>query len=222
MGRNTYAKGNVVNFFVNFLTLLHKGAKNGAFRHILKELCFTGKAQTVQILYIRKKFGDNMKFSHVFAMAGFVAASFGFVACSDDSSSSPSENTNDSSSSVESSTDSEDVALDCSVSDGVKVVKPAAGDVFKMGDTITVVYGSDVQGSGYRFLFKTSEDDAGQDMLEESAGPEEPDGKTCYVQKVVLSGDDDVAAPSDAAIIRVIPYEKTSKGANSAAFKVTE
>lgn len=143
-----------------------------------------------------------MKFSSVFSMACFVAASFGFVACSDDSSSSPSDET-----------------LDCTVKDGVKVVAPKAGDTFKMGDAITVVYGSDVAGSGYRFVFKTSEDDAGLDMLDESAGPKEPDGKTCYEQKVVL--DIEYAQPSDEAIIRVIPYEKTAKGANSETFKVT-
>ena len=58
------------------------------------------------------------------------------------------------------------------------------------------------------------------DMLEESAGPEKPDGKTCYEQKVVLTKD--VAKTTDNAIIRVVPYEKTSKGSNSGTFKVTK
>ncbi len=111
-------------------------------------------------------------------------------------------------------------ASECSVTDGVKVVYPKGGETFKMGDTITVVYGSDVQGSGYRFVFKTSEDDVGLDMLEESAGPETPDGKTCYEQKVVLTKD--VAEATETAIIRVVPYEKTAKGANSGRFKVTD
>jgi len=133
-----------------------------------------------------------------------VSAAFMFVACDDSSSASA----------------NDDEKLDCSVSDGVKVVSPKKGDSFKMGETITVVYGSNVQGSGYRFVFKTSEEDAGVDMLEESAGPEKPDGKTCYEQKVKLT--EDVAEPTETAIIRVIPYEKTSKAGNSATFKVTE
>ena len=130
------------------------------------------------------------------------------VACGDSSSSSSAED------------NGSETSYDCSVKDGVKVVAPAKGDSFKMGDTITVVYGSDVEGSGYSFKFKTSEEDAGTDMLEESAGPEKPDGKTCYEQKVVLTKD--VAEPAEEAIIRVVPYEKTSKGSNSGTFKVTK
>jgi hypothetical protein len=62
-------------------------------------------------------------------------------------------------------------------------------------------------------------------MLDGSAGPETPDGKTCYEQKVVLTEDflpDDVKFPIEKAVIRVAPYEKTSKGANSGSFKVSE
>lgn len=110
------------------------------------------------------------------------------------------------------------VKEDCSVANGVKVFSPKDGEIYKMGDTITVVYGSDVQGSGYRFVFRSSENEYGQDMLDESAGPENPDGKTCYEQKVVLS--DDYAEETEAAIIRVIPYERSSKVANSGTFKV--
>lgn len=151
----------------------------------------------------------NMKFTRSLVLSVGLTA-FGLVAC-DDSSSASSDEPVKSSSSTEQS---------CSVSNGVKVVAPKEGDSFKMGETITVIYGSDVQGSGYRFVFKTSEDDEGVDMLEESAGPEEPDGKTCYEQKVKLT--EDVAEPTETAVIRVIPYEKTAKGANSATFKVTK
>lgn len=107
---------------------------------------------------------------------------------------------------------------DCSVTDGVKVVYPAGGETFKVGQTIRVVYGSDVQGSGYRFVFKKSEDDMGVDLLEESAGPEGPDGKTCYVQEVVLSAD--LVEETLTGIIRVVPYEYAKKGANSGEFFV--
>ena len=139
-----------------------------------------------------------MKFSHALILAGSLA----FLACDDTTSA---DNSSD---------------FDCTVSGGVKVVSPKKGDSFKMGDTITVIYGSDVQGSGYRFVFKTSEEDGGLDMLEESAGPLKPDGKKCYEQKVVLT--EDVAEPTKTAIIRVVPYEQTAKGANSGTFKVTE
>lgn len=154
-----------------------------------------------------------------------VLAAVAFTACDDSSSASSDEKTSSSSEKTTNSSDSktpasESSSYDCSVKDGVKVVYPKGGESFKMGDKIKVVYGSDVKGSGYRFVFKTSEEDAGLDMLEESAGPESPDGKTCYEQEVVLS--DDFAEASETAIIRVIPYEKTAKAANSGTFKVTE
>lgn len=107
----------------------------------------------------------------------------------------------------------------CSVSDGVKVLYPEGGESFKVGETIPVIYGSDVKGSGYRFVFKTSEDDAGVDLLEESAGEENPNGQSCYVQEVKLSAD--IVGDASTGIIRVVPYENSSKGANSGAFKIS-
>ena len=141
----------------------------------------------------------------------FLAASFALVACGDDSSSSAPADDNGSSSKTK---------YDCSVSGGVKVVYPTGGETFHMGDTITVVYGSDVMGSGYRFVYKVDEDDNGKDVFKGSVGPEEPDGKTCYEQEIVLS--DKFAQPSDEAIIRVVPYERQNKGADSKSFKVKE
>ncbi len=107
----------------------------------------------------------------------------------------------------------------CSVSDGVKVLYPEGGESFKVGETIPVIYGSDVKGSGFRFVFKTSEDDAGVDLLEESAGEENPNGQSCYVQEVTLSAD--LVGVASTGIIRVVPYENSSKGANSGAFKIS-
>ena len=141
-----------------------------------------------------------MKFTH----ALILASSLAFFACGDD----------------ESSTGPSNDTADCSVTDGVKVVSPKGGEEFKIGDKVTVVYGSDVQGSGYRFVFKTSEEDMGTDLLDGSAGPEQPDGKTCYEQEVVLS--EGLVEPTSTAIIRVIPYERQNKGANSGTFKVKE
>jgi hypothetical protein len=167
------------------------------------------------------------KHSHslVFAVTVTVAMSLSLIACDDSSSASSDDKTSSSSEKTTNSSDSktpasESSSYDCSVKDGVKVVYPKGGESFKMGDKIKVVYGSDVKGSGFRFVFKTSESDAGLDMLEESAGPESPDGKTCYEQEVVLS--DEYAEATETAIIRVIPYEKTAKAANSGTFKVTK
>ena len=139
-----------------------------------------------------------MTFSYALILAGSLA----FLACDDTTSA---DNGSD---------------FDCTVSGGVKVVSPKGGEEFKIGDKITVVYGSDVQGSGYRFVFKASEEDMGTDLLDGSAGPEQPDGKTCYEQEVVLS--EGLVEPTSTAIIRVIPYERQNKGANSGTFKVKE
>lgn len=159
----------------------------------------------------------------------FLAASFALVACGDDSSSSsaPADENGSSAKETPKSSSSKDIGssagkakYDCTVSNGVKVVFPAGGEEFSMGDTITVIYGSDVKGTGFRFVFKVGENDAGLDMLPGSAGPEDPDGKTCYEQKVVLS--DDYAEPTDEAIIRVVQYERQNKAANSGTFTVKE
>ena len=74
-------------------------------------------------------------------------------------------------------------------------------------------------------LLKTDEDDAGMDMLDESLDPAPLDGKTCIEQKVVVKMDylpDSVELPLLKALIRVSPYNKTAKGANSGSFKLTE
>ena len=148
-----------------------------------------------------------MKFSH----ALILASSLAFFACGgdddDDSPAGPSKN-----------------SYDCSVNEatGVKVVYPEVGSSFKMGDEITVVFGSAVEDDGYRFIFKTSTRDPGVDLLEESAGPQgQADGKTCYEVKVKLSADMGVE-PTLTGIIRVQPYNKSSKGNNSALFVVKE
>lgn len=144
------------------------------------------------------------------------AATTSFLACSDDDSSSPSEPKDDSSP-VQNSTSEK---FDCTVTDGVKVVSPKGGETFKMGDTITVVFGSDISAGGFGIVFKTNLEDKGYDMTETSVGPESPDGKSCYTERVVLS--DDYAEPTKSALIRVYPYAKQAKGANSKEFVVTE
>ena len=150
-----------------------------------------------------------MKLFKLTVSACALAAAVSFTACDDSSSAS----------------DEGKVSYDCSVKDGVKVAYPKGGESFKIGDTITVVYGADVEDSGYRILLKTDEDDAGMDMLDESLDPAHLDGKTCNEQKVVLKMDflpDSVELPLLKALIRVSPYNKTAKGANSGSFKLAE
>ena len=139
---------------------------------------------------------------------------------SDESSSSVAESSSSepvSSSSVKSNGSSAD--YDCSVSDGVKVVYPAGGEKFKVGQTIDVVFGTSVDDS-YRIVFRKNTSDAGVDLLDESFDLNGPaDGKTCYSVKVKLDAEYGVDATSN-GIIRVIPYNKSNKGASSKEFVV--
>ena len=69
-------------------------------------------------------------------------------------------------------------------------------------------------------MFKTNFHDTGFLLVDESFDLNSPaDGKTCHTVKVELSADRGVEATST-GIIRVVPYAKTSKGANSNSFKV--
>ena len=139
-----------------------------------------------------------MKFSH----ALLLASSLAFLACGEEDS--PSNATD---------------KFDCSVTGGVKVVYPTKGETFKIGQKITVIYGSTVDGPGYMIKFKTDKDDAGKDLTSGSVGfAGKGDGKTCYEVEVVL--DAKKVTETTTGIIRVVPYEKTNKGANSAEFTV--
>lgn len=141
-----------------------------------------------------------------FYSAALLALAMAFAACSDD----------DSPSSASSS------KYDCSTSDGVVVVSPKDGDKFKLGDTVTVIYGADPSLAGPYFYFKYRENDGdmGVDLTEEAAGEENPDGKTCYEQKVWL--DPDVVNPSKEAFINVVPYVNSKKNGRSGKITVTE
>ena len=135
-------------------------------------------------------------------LAVFALASSLVVGCSDSSSSSASES-------------------ECAVTNGTVIVSPSAGDVFKVGETISVVFGSDIKENGFRIQYRTSADAQGKDLTEEAVGPENPDGKSCYEVKVTLDEDKEVE-PSKEAVIRVIPYNDQAKGKNSEAFTVKE
>lgn len=143
-----------------------------------------------------------MKFSH----ALILASSLAFFACGGD----------DDSPSAAPSTPT----YDCSVKDGVKVVYPTVSETFKVGDEITVVFGTDVEDDGYRIIFKNGTADQGVDLLDESYDAK-MDGKTCNEVKVRLSADLGVE-PTMHGIIRVAPYNKQNKGNNSGLFIVKE
>ena len=109
-------------------------------------------------------------------------------------------------------------SYDCTVTDGVKVVYPAGGETFKVGDEITVVFGTAIEDNGYRIVFKKEVFDQGYDLTNE-AYDAVMDGKTCNEVKVKLDAEKGVEETST-GIIRVVPYNKSNKGVNSNTFKV--
>lgn len=157
-----------------------------------------------------------------FALFGSVIALsvFALVAC-DDNGAEPNEKPTSSSTSGSTSG-----KYDCSVSKGVKVVYPAGGETFKLGNKIKVVFGSDVDDGSYRFMFTGKREDGTsvkKELIDPSLDSEKLtlDGKTCNEVEVSLSEDKGVIV-SDEATIRVIPYENTNKMSESKSFKVEE
>ena len=143
-----------------------------------------------------------MKFTH----ALILASSLAFFACGDDESSTgPSNN---------------DTA-DCSVTDGVKVVSPKGGEEFKVGETIKVVFGSDMDFGGFGVELRFDEGAKKVNLLEESIDDAVIDGKTCNEYSIKLDADLGVVATDD-AFIYVYPYSKQSKAGKSGTFKVKE
>lgn len=142
-----------------------------------------------------------MKFSHALILASTLA----FFACGGDDDDSPT---------------SPSSKYDCTVKDGVKVVYPTVSEQFKVGDVITVVFGTDIEDNGYRIIFKKNAGDQGFDLLDE-AYDAKMDGKTCNEVKVKLDAKKGVEATMT-GIIRVAPYNKQNKGNNSALFIVKE
>ena len=140
-----------------------------------------------------------MKISH----ALILASSLAFFACGDDD-----------------SPTGANAGYDCTVSDGVKVVYPTVSEQFKIGQEITVVFGTDIEDAGYKIVFKKNAGDQGVDLLDE-AYDAVMDGKTCNEVKVKLDPESGVE-PTLTGIIRVIPYNKQNKGNNSELFVVKE
>src|SRR5574344_808426 len=112
---------------------------------------------------------------------------------------------------------------DCTIdTDGtLQVFSPKGGEVFHIGDSITVKYGAKyADGTGFRILYYFDEESQALDLTEESVGPEAPKGDQCYSVQVVLDGDDFPA--SDAAFITVRDYSNGSVSGKSKSFQVVE
>ena len=144
-----------------------------------------------------------MKFSH----ALILASSLAFFACGGDDDDSPT---------------GAKAGYDCTVSDGVKVAYPTGGETFKVGDEITVVFGTTVAGQSYSIAFRKAELDNNYDLVAESFDLKAPaDGMTCHTMKVKLDAEKGVV-PTNTGFIRVYPYDSQRKGANSKPFVVKE
>ncbi len=156
-----------------------------------------------------------MKFSHIVASSLTALGMFAFVACDDGNSA------NNNSSSKGDDVCAEKVKYDCSVSGGFVVVAPNGCDSYKVGDKITVVFGTDVEDASYRIMYRESDEVEGWDLTEASIPASEvvADGKTCNTFEVVLNPDD--VEPSDEGMIVVKGYGKSGIGV-SKPFKVEE
>ena len=138
-----------------------------------------------------------------FTRALILASSLAFLACDD-------------STSADNGSD-----YDCSVTDGVKVVSPKAGDVFKVGETIKVVFGSDMDFGGFGVELRYDGGAEKVSLLDESIDDAKIDGKTCNEYSIKLDAKRGVVATDD-AYISVYPYSKQSKAGKSGTFKVKE
>ena len=139
-----------------------------------------------------------MKFSH----ALILASSLAFLACDDD----------------KSSTGPDNGTAECSVTDGVKVVSPAGGETFKVGQTITVAFCSDMDFGGFGVELRYEDGTKSVNLLDETIDDAVIDGKTCNEYLVDLPMD----VLADDAFIYVYPYSKQSKAGKSGTFRIVE
>lgn len=109
--------------------------------------------------------------------------------------------------------------FDCSVTDGVKVVYPEGGEAFKVGETIKLVFGSDMDFGGFGVELRFNGGAQKVNLLEESIDNAVIDGETCNEYSIKLNAELGVVAASD-AYIYVYPYSKQSKAGRSEIFKV--
>ena len=135
-----------------------------------------------------------------------VLAAVAFTACDDSSSA---------------SSDDNKTANDCSVTDGVKVVTPKGGESFKVGESIKIVFGSDMNFGGFGVELRFNDGADKVNLFKESIDDAVIDGKTCNEYTATLDAELGVK-PADDAYIFVYPYSKQSKAGKSGTFKVTK
>lgn len=154
---------------------------------------------------------------NLFKLFPVAVAAFALAAC--DSSSSSSDDGSSSASTAKSS--SSVSAAECALSsDGVKVVLPAGGETFKLGDSVTVVYGAKYSNAGsFDILYYPNSSATGISVVSTSVGPDSPDGTECYTEKVLLS---DTLSVSNSAFFRVRAYSKGTVRGDSKTFTVTK
>ena len=109
--------------------------------------------------------------------------------------------------------------FDCSVTDGVKVVFPEGGEFFKVGETIKLVFGSDMDFGGFGVELRFNGGAQKVNLLEESIDNAVIDGETCNEYSIKLDAELGVVTADD-AYIYVYPYSKQSKAGRSEIFKV--
>ena len=109
--------------------------------------------------------------------------------------------------------------FDCSVTDGVKVVYPEGGEWFEVGETIKLVFGSDMDFGGFGVELRFNDGAQKVNLLEESIDNAVIDGETCNEYSIKLDAELGVVTADD-AYIYVYPYSKQSKAGRSEIFKV--
>lgn len=144
-----------------------------------------------------------MKFSHALVLASTLA----FFACGGDDESSTGPSNSES--------------FDCTVTDGVKVASPKGGETFSVGETIKVVFGSDMDFGGFGVELRYNDGAKKVNLLDETIEDAKIDGKTCNEYDIKLDADRGVVATDD-AFIYVYPYSKQAKAGKSKTFKVKE
>src|SRR5574344_225133 len=140
---------------------------------------------------------------NLFKLFPVAVAAFALAAC--DSSSSSSDDGSSSASTAKSS--SSVSAAECALSsDGVKVVLPAGGETFKLGDSVTVVYGAQYSAAGsVDILDHPTSSATGVSVVSTSVGPDSPDGTECYTEKVLRP---ETLSVCDSAFFGVKAYNK--------------
>ena len=149
-----------------------------------------------------------MKISHIIACSMVALGSFAFVACENGSS-------------------ADENVYDCSVKKDFVVVAPEGGETFKVGEKIKVIFGTNVETSSFRVIYRANYDLDGNEVGDEDLTGSDSipynqvvnDGKTCNTVELVL--DPELVVPSDSAVIAVSEYSGPKRG-YSKPFKVKQ